>query len=121
MSLRTIKAEARERLHRVFEVEARCFRAGDPSHSESVTLRVHSAVVDTGDLPSSGLSFSERVDVSPTLVFLIGEHRPIKANVYSVSETEAYRVDHVEPVDGITVSVVCDRLSELDAASWYSA
>ena len=120
MTFREVKAAAREKLHDRLKVSANCFDGGPDEDPEAVSLRVHSQLVSGGDLPESGLPFAERVEVAPRLVFLIDEHRPVRNNIYSVGTSEAYKVVRIEPPDGITITAVCDRLSEAEARRWPS-
>lgn len=120
MTFRVARDAARKRLHETLQTPARCY-AGEPDDGYvDVALRVHSRLVQAGDLPETGLPFSERTEVDPRLLFLVEDHRPERNNVYAVSATEAYQVVRVEPIDGITITAVCNRLSEAEAALWPS-
>lgn len=120
MPFRGDRDAARLKVHRAFQVSANCYDGAPDEDPEGVTVRVHSRLTASGDLPESGLPFAERVEVAPRLVFLIAEHRPVRNNVYAVATSEAYKVIRVEPPDGISITAVCDRLSEAEARQWPS-
>ena len=120
MTFREEKNLARGRLHDRLKASARCFAGAPDEESEVVTARVHSRLIRTGDLPETGLPFAEREEIDPRLVFIIDEHRPLRNNVYSLGGSEAYQVVRVEPPDGISITAVCNRLSEAEADRWPS-
>lgn len=70
----------------------------------AITVRVHSQFKALGDVKGTSFGFAERIDIVPEVVFLReqGVH-PRRDGVVSISAEEAYRVDTVEPPDGITV------------------
>lgn len=70
----------------------------------AITVRVHSQFKALGDVKGTSFGFSERIDIVPELVFLREQGvQPRRDGVVSISNEEAYRVDTVEPPDGITV------------------
>ena len=111
-NLRDIKDTARSRLHLRMRVETLCYAGGDPAATaETVWLRVNSKDEAVGDLAGTSLAYAERAETVPKLIFLVADHTPVKNNVYMVSATEGYRVDSLEPQDGITVTAVASRLA----------
>lgn len=85
----------------------------------SVTVRVHSQFKALGDVKGTSFGFAERIDIVPELVFLReqGVH-PERGGVISISDEEAYRVDTVEPPDGITVKAKCPAIPLKDLGSY---
>ena len=63
-----------------------------------------------GDLAGTSLAYAERAETIPKLIFLVADHIPSRNNDYIISATEGYRVDTIEPIDGITVTAVCTRI-----------
>jgi hypothetical protein len=115
MSLRDIKTKARSALHDAMKVPAYYFAAiGDDPVECSV--RVHSKFRALGDISTmSGLS--ERIDETPRLVFLVSEVTPVNKSFVTISASEGYQIDHLEPDDGITVTAIVSRLSSAKLAS----
>lgn len=113
-----IKTDARTRVHQTLRIKARCYPKEDVRNPIDVWLRVHSRLVLDGDLPESGLPFAQRVEVLPRLVFMAAEHRPRVGNTYSLGDGTVYRVTRMEPIDGITITAIADRLKEADANQW---
>lgn len=69
-----------------------------------ITVRVHSQFKALGDVKGTSFGYAERIDIVPELVFLREQGvQPKRGGVVSISHEEAYRVDTVEPPDGITV------------------
>lgn len=118
MSFRDIKAKARQALHRGMKVKAKVYTGGPTGPSADVECRVNSKIAQVGDMAGTSLSYAESVETTPKLIFLIAEHTPARGNVYSIGPDEAYRVDHAEPSDTITVTAVCARLSKADALTY---
>lgn len=118
MSLRDIKKKARGKLHDAMRVPMECYPDGPTGSSETVYARVNSKIDATGDLAGTSLAYAESKEVQPRLIFLVADHAPKRGHVYSVTETEAYEVDHIDPRDTITVTVVCTALSRKDAAKY---
>ena len=112
---RQAKAKARSTLHERLAQRANCYPDGPSSTPEEVTLRVNTRVAPIGSLAGGGLTYAERWEDTPKLIFLVDEHQPVRGSVYSIGEKLAYRVDSVEPPDGITISVESIRLPASDA------
>lgn len=116
MSFRAVKATARARLHERMKVESLCYSAGPAGGSSTVWLRVNSKSLETGDLAGTSLAYAERVETVPKLHFIAADHAPKRGNIYIIDPTEGYRVDTVEPSDGITITASAARLKESDVA-----
>lgn len=117
-TLRDIKARSRSRLHERMKVETLCYTDGPSGPSETVWLRVHSEIEKKGDLAGTSLAYAERLDDNPKLVFLAADHTPKKKNVYIVSDVEGYRIDSLEPQDGITIKAVAVRLKAEEVSNY---
>jgi hypothetical protein len=106
MSWRDLKASARAALHEQFQVAALyCVSGEDPVE---VNVRVHTKNKLTGDQQGTSLSYAETIEPQPKIVFLAAEvDAPVRNAYVSISETEAYRIDHVEPQDGLTITTIC--------------
>jgi hypothetical protein len=99
-------------------VQTALYRTGPSGPSETVYCRLNSKITPSGDLKGTSLAYAETVETEPRLIFLREEHRPARTWVYVLEAGEAYRVDHVEPDDTITVTAVCTRLSKEDVAAY---
>lgn len=116
-TLREIKNQARKALHKVLLVPALYLvptPAGSPSPYEDpipVNVRVHSKIDLAGSLTGPNTQYSERQETQPKLIFMRNQiDRPARNAVVSVEQGEAYRVDNIEPPDGITVTAKVTRL-----------
>jgi len=115
---KAIKDAARRRVQERLLLAAVCYAGGSVDDAEDVTCRIRRRTIVTGDLPSSGLAFADRVEEKPRLIFIRDQHIPEEHNIYSFGDGEAYRVDTVEEFEGVTISAVCSRLSERSAEDW---
>jgi len=113
---RAIKDKARARLHDRMRVESYCYVGGPDTAPTTVWLRVNSKDEALGDLAGTSLAYAERRETVPKLIFLAEEHDPQRGSVYAVGPEEAYKVDTVDPRDGITVTVIASRLTKKEAA-----
>lgn len=106
MSLRTIKSEARAALHEAMKVPAFYIVSpgADPVVYLECTVRVHSLFRALGDIQSNQVGLAEREEMVPRLVFLVEEVSPARGAIVMVSATEGYRIDIVQPRDGLTVT-----------------
>lgn len=118
MSLRSIKDKARARLHLRMRVETLCYADGPAGPSTTVYARVNSKDEAVGDLAGTSLAYAERRETIPKLIFLAAEHTPVKKNVYMVSATEGYRVDSIDPQDGITITANATRLASQEVGNF---
>lgn len=87
-----------------------------PSTNTPVTVRVHERWTEIGNLKGTSFHFAEREEVTPRLVFWVSEIVPDRLAVVSVAAGEAYRVETVEPKDGLSVTANVVRLSAAEAA-----
>lgn len=114
MGLREIKTEARRALHQAMRVPASYYET-PLSTPRLIHVRVHSKMVQHGDLKGTNLNYAEMMDISPTLVFDREEVAlPAVKALVIISDTEGYRVGPVEAPDGITIKAQVSRLSPND-------
>jgi len=115
---RAVKNRARGLLHDRMKVEAWFYPDGPASIPELFHARVNSKDEAVGDLQGTSLGYAERRETIPKLIFLASEHRPERGNVYIIGPEEGYRVDTVDPIDGITVTAQCVRLGKSEIAAY---
>ena len=118
MNLRELKAQARTALHERMKVRAVRYSGGPSGPSETVYCRLNSKIAQTGDLVGTSLGYAEGVETEPKLIFLKQDVIPKRGEVYVLAPGEAYRVDHLEPDDTITITAICARLQR-DEAKQY--
>jgi len=82
------------------KVPVLAYRDGIVSEALSINVRVHSKVADLGGLAGTSLQYAEMRERSPRLIFDTLEFTPGSGDVIAVSETEAYRLGAIEPIDG---------------------
>lgn len=82
-------------------------------------IREHYSFNALGDMKGTNFSFSERQEVKPKLIFLNTEFpTPPERNAIVVfDENTGYRIDNRLPVDGITTTCECLRLSASEMAN----
>jgi hypothetical protein len=81
------------------------------------TVRLHTSFNAIGDAKGTNFHYAERAEIDPTMIFLVAEiAAPQRNAIVSFVTGEAYRVDHVEPRDGITIKCAALRLSAAEAA-----
>lgn len=114
MGLREIKTAARRALHQAMRVPASYYET-PLSTPRLVHVRVHSKMVEHGDLKGTNLNYAEIQDVAPKLVFDREEvDNPSAKGLIIISAEEGYRIGHTEPKDGITITASVSRLSAAD-------
>ena len=116
--LQAVRDNGRTELHRRMSVPANFYTPGSTINPEEVTVRVRKTVEPVGDLSGTGEAFATRWEENPVLIFLIAEHRPQRGNVYCLAADIAYRVESVEPRDGVTQSASAVLLSATQAANY---
>ena len=84
----------------------------------AVSLRVHNRITSVGSLTGSGYTYSEQFQDTPRLVFLIDRHEPAEKDVYYVGTDEAYRVEALDPRDGVSITARCSRLTRTKAQEY---
>lgn len=102
------------------KVEALCYSSGPSGGAETVFCRLNSDIVAAGDLPGTSLAYAERADTDPKLIFLVKDHDPVRGNVYVLATGEAYRVETIDPVDVITRTANCVRLTPTQADQYVA-
>ena len=103
MGLRDIKNKARLDLHEEMKVPAFYFPPGS-FVAAPCFVRVHSMFRALGDIQSNQVGLAEREEMVPRLVFLASEIVPARAGIITISATEGYRIDVVQPPDGLTIT-----------------
>lgn len=89
----------------------------DPYIETPCTVRLHTSFNAVGDAKGTNFHYAERAEIEPALIFLIAEiSAPQRNAIVSFITGEAYRVDHAEPRDGITIRCPAFRLSAEEAA-----
>lgn len=123
-TLRELKTRARADLHQAMQVAALyCIENPDyvlpvvdpdiPRYiTTAVNVRVHYDFGALGQLPGTNIQFAEREEIKPQLIFLRSEvPNPQTHAVVSVSPDEAWRIDHTDPIDWITIKAHVIRLT----------
>jgi hypothetical protein len=106
MTWRDLKASARAALHENFQVAALYVVGTDDP--VAVNVRVHYKPKLLGDQQGTSLGFAEMYEKIPSIIFLASEvPSPARGAWVSISADEAYRIDHVEPADGLTITANC--------------
>lgn len=89
----------------------------EPYIETPCTVRLHTSMNAIGDAKGTNFHYAERAEIDPSLIFLIAEiSAPQRNAIVSFVTGEAYRVDHVEPRDGITIKCAALRLPATEAA-----
>jgi len=111
MGLREIKAKARAQLHDAMSVPA-YFMAARGSDPVPCSVRVHTKFGALGDLKGTSFSYAETREEIPKLLFWRSQVEPTgRNNLVTISADEGYRLDTVDPPDGLTVKAAVVRLS----------
>jgi hypothetical protein len=81
-------------------------------------IREHYSFTELGDMKGTNFSFAERQETKPRLIFLNSEFAtpPERNAIVVFDEDTAYRIDNRLPVDGITTTCECLRLSASELA-----
>lgn len=67
-----------------------------------------------GDLAGTNLSYAEVQEPVSSLIFLLTEHQPQRAQMVVFSATEGYYLDTLDPVDGLTQTVQVSRMTDAE-------
>lgn len=118
MGLREVKVTARTKLQGFMSVRANYYLP-DGSPATIANIRVHSKIHEAGDLQGTSLSYAQSLETEPTVLFWASEVNPTRKAVVTISDTEAYRVTAVEPLDLLSISCPCARLPEAEIAASY--
>lgn len=117
MSIRDIRAEARKALHQAMRLPA-LYIASDGATPVACYIRIHDEVRDFGDMVGFDYAPAERRVPVPEIVTMVDEVTPVRGGVFSVAADEAYVIETLNPVHGITRNVQVTRMTqaEIDAA-----
>jgi hypothetical protein len=114
---RALKRRARLDLHRAFEVPA-FYRAPGSALWVKCRVRVHDYIDELGRVRGTSHFYAEREEMIPKIIFLASEVIPERGGIVSIEAEEAYRLDHTEPRDNVTISADAIRLSINDIQSF---
>lgn len=118
-SFADIKKEARGRVHDHLRVSAiylpSPYTAGQP-----VTIRPHEKWDALGDMQGTSMNYAEMTETKPKLIFLVSEvAMPERLAIVSIAPGFAFMVDATDPVDGITITAHCSRMTATQIASYF--
>lgn len=88
--------------------------------ARAINVRVHTKFDALGDVKGTSFGYAERIETVPKLVFLREEIEPVLHAVIVISAEEGYRVNVIEPPDGITRSAKVTVLTAGDLARYIS-
>lgn len=121
MGIRETRDTARRALHHALSVPAYYVTEVEPEESEegpvysepaSITVRLHTSFMLLGDLRGTSFDYAERQDVSPRMIFLASEVTPDRGGIVAIGPTEAWQIDNVLPIDGITYTAEVVRFKK---------
>lgn len=117
-SFREHKRRGRRQLHRRMEVPALFLLtpATLPEDAIPVTIRLHTKWDALGDQKGTNLNSAEMESLIPKAILMLDQlpfpsQQIPRTAILSVETGEAYRIDHTEEPDDITVTVHIVRLS----------
>ena len=116
-SLVEYRAAARVTVHDRLSVPVRVHASDGASHVDTVA-RVMDRVEEVGSLTGSGSTYVQRKAKTAEVLFFMADHVPVRGQVVVVSAGEAYRIQTIEPPDGLSVTAATSRLSTTDAAAF---
>lgn len=115
MSLRELRNRSRLSLHQHMMVLA-YYIAGDEA-PVPCSVRVHRRIAALGDVKGTSFGYATSYEPTPQIIFLASEiSAPARSAIVSVEPGEAYRIDNVQPRDGLTITTEVVQLSEAEAA-----
>lgn len=81
------------------------------------TVRVWTKWGALGQLPGKGAGWAEIAETEPKIIFMVADvPNPAKNALVSIERGEAYRIDHADPADDITITTKVVRLNpKIDA------
>lgn len=100
-------------LHKGMSVEAFHVKL-DPRVETACTVRDHTKTKAFGDMAGFDYGPAERVTLVPEIVLLAAQVSPVRGDVISIAADEAYEIETVMPVDGITRTVQVTRMKQSD-------
>ena len=118
MSWREIRREARRDLHAEMHVPANYYPAGSNTPAKVVGIRIHENFRYVADMKGTSYEYAEWSEESPQIVVLKDEVVPDRGDVFCPEAGEAYRVDHIDPADDITIIAHIIKLPESEAAAY---
>lgn len=113
--IRDIRNTARASLHEAMHVEAIHIAASDSTET-AVKVRIHHRTQAFGDMTGFDFDPAQRIERVPEVVALAADITPARGDVFSILAGEAYTVEVPLPVDGITITCQCTRMSASEAA-----
>lgn len=114
---RDLKRKMREDLHAIMRVPALYYPTGNPDETpNTVSIRPSYGPRAIGNEPGTDYHFANMLEMEPKVLFMVAEQMPARLAVVSISPTEVYRVDSVEPIDFISIKAVCVKANDADAA-----
>lgn len=84
----------------------------EPPVETPVSVRVLNRWDAQGDLQGFDYAPAERKASTPKIICLVEKLVPRRMDVFSVEAGEAYKVEDTDPVDGITVTANCHRITD---------
>jgi hypothetical protein len=122
MSIRDTRDEMRRALHDALAVPALyVVETETPGEYEVVpaagadgviTVRLHTSKTTMGEVKGTSFDYAERLDIVPYIIFLASQVTPEHNVIVSIEPGEAWRVDAVEPRDGITITATVKRIRD---------
>jgi len=117
-TIREIKTRARGQLHSAMSVPALYVRENPPDfeiveeagEDGLINVRLHVSTTTMGEVQGTSFNYAERADIIPRIVFLVAEVSPVRNDIVSIADGEAWRIDNVLVVDGITVTAEVKRI-----------
>jgi hypothetical protein len=104
-------AAARASIHEFFAEPADYLAPGE-AEPTAVTVRVHDTTKIEGDL--NGVGYTQIAVDAPRIVFLAADvAEPKERAVVTTADGRRYKIDHVLPVHGITITCEATRLPPL--------
>lgn len=120
MGWRDIKNRARRDLHSRMLVPAFYYGPLDGMVARAINVRVHTKFDALGDVKGTSFGYAERIESVPKLIFMREEIEPVLHAVIVISAEEGYRVNVIEPPDGITRTAKVTVLTAGDLARYIS-
>lgn len=109
MSIREVKRTARRQLHeRLGEPVWYLSAPGDDP--VAATARLHLNFNQLGELLRGG--FGERMELTPRIIFLRDNVRPVRDAIVVTRDMGAYFIDHDHPPDDITITAEVVKMTD---------
>ncbi len=110
---REMKRKARLQLHQALS-EPALYLSERTAEPVLVTVRLHMTFGELGDLLATRVGFGERQEMTPRIVFLKSQVRPVNGGFVITKDMGAFKVDNDLPPDDITIMA---EVSEVLAAT----